>query len=232
MNLFGLNAAYFEYSMMKQFSHDNILGCSGYFEDSEYIIIVQELMSSDLRNLLCELEAQLSEKQTKEMFYQMLRSIDHCHRQNIVHRDVKLENFLADTDDAGNIVIKLTDFGLACTFEWEKPPTVKCGSILSVAPEMLGKKSYCHKVDMWGLGVILHELVSTQLPFYDDDENIYKKNIVNQKLDMNKSEIWDDVSTDAKDLIRKLLDKNPVTRLSSEQALGHPWFKDIEISTP
>jgi calcium-dependent protein kinase len=91
----------------------------------------------------------------------MLRSIDHCHRQNIVHRDVKLENFLADTDEAGNIVIKLTDFGLACTFEWEKPPTVKCGSILSVAPEMLGKKSYCHKVDMWGLGVILHELVST-----------------------------------------------------------------------
>ena len=79
----------------------------------------------------------------------------------------------------GNIVIKLTDFGLACRFEREEPPMTRCGSILSVAPEMLGEDSYCHKIDMWALCVILYELVSTRLPFYNDNENIYKTNIVN-----------------------------------------------------
>ena len=83
-----------------------------------------------------------------------------------------------DTTEDGQILIKLADFGLACEFDEEQPLTTKCGSLLSVAPEMLVKKSYCHKVDVWGLGVILHELLSTKLPFYNDDENVYKNNIV------------------------------------------------------
>ena len=159
----------------------------------------------------------------------MLRSVAHCHQNNIVHRDVKLENFLVDTTEDGQILIKLADFGLACEFDEEQPLTTKCGSLLSVAPEMLVKKSYCHKVDVWGLGVILHELLSTKLPFYHDDENVYKNNIVKQRLvipDTN-DEDWDDVSAEAKDLIKKLLDKNPVTRLSAVDAMSHPWFNDI-----
>ena len=179
MNLFGLNAAYFEHSLANELNHDNILKSKGYFEDNEYIVIIYELLSSDLRSLLVELEAPLDESQIKDIFYQMLRSIDYCHKRNIVHRDVKLENFLVDTTEDGKILIKLSDFGLACEFEKSKPPTTKCGSIISIAPEMLTKDSYCHKVDMWGLGVILHELLSTKLPFYNDDENVYKNNIMN-----------------------------------------------------
>ena len=216
MNLFALNAAHFEHFIMKSLDHENILSCKGYFEDNDYIIIIYELMSSDLRSLLVELDAPLSEPQVKKIFHQMLLSIDHCHQRNIVHRDVKLENFLVDTNADGNIIIKLSDFGLACKFEKEKPPTTKCGSILSVAPEMLTLKSYCHKVDMWGLGIILHELLTTQLPFYNDDENLYKNNIVNERLKIGDADVWQDVSTEAKDLISKLLDKNPVTRLSSQ----------------
>ena len=108
----------------------------------------------------------------------MLKSIEHCHSHNIVHRDVKMENFLIDTTEDDKIEVKLSDFGLACQFSPSNPPTAKCGSILAVAPEILSRKSYCHKVDVWGLGVILHELLSTKLPFYNDDENVYKNNIV------------------------------------------------------
>ena len=67
----------------------------------------------------------------------MLESIQHCHENKIVHRDVKLENFLVDLDEEQNIIVKLSDFGLACKYDPEEPPTTKCGSILSVAPEML-----------------------------------------------------------------------------------------------
>lgn len=91
----------------------------------------------------------------------MLKAIEYCHQNDIVHRDVKMENFLLDSNEDGEIVVKLSDFGLACQFKQELPPTMKCGSILSVAPEMLASESYCHKIDIWGLGVILYELLST-----------------------------------------------------------------------
>ena len=67
----------------------------------------------------------------------MVLAVYYCHGEDIVHRDIKLENFLADTNEDGEIILKLTDFSLACKFEQENPPTAKCGSILSVAPEML-----------------------------------------------------------------------------------------------
>lgn len=170
MNFFALHAAYFEHSLVKELDHESILGYKGYYEDSDYLIIVSELMSSDLRALISELKDQMAESQIKDIIFQMLKSLEYCHKHNIVHRDIKLENFLVDCDEFGNIFVKLSDFGLACKYEHDKPPTTKCGSILSVAPEMLVRESYCHKVDVWGIGIILYELLSTDLPFYSEVE--------------------------------------------------------------
>ena len=91
----------------------------------------------------------------------MLKSIQCCHSNNIVHRDVKLENFLIDTNNDGKLIVKLSDFGLACKYECENPPSKKCGSIVAVAPEILSRETYCYKIDMWALGIILHELLTT-----------------------------------------------------------------------
>ena len=98
MSLFALNSANYEHSIMKQFDHPNILKTKSYFEDTEYIIIVYELLSSDLRALLVELQAPLAEIQIKDIFYQMLKAIEYSHQKNIVHRDVKMENFLLDSN--------------------------------------------------------------------------------------------------------------------------------------
>lgn len=227
LNFFGLNSAHFEYSIVKELDHPNILSSKGFYEDSDYLCIVSELMSSDLRALLVELEAPMTETQIKYIFRQMLLALRFCHQNHIVHRDIKLENFLVDLDQDQNILVKLSDFGLACKFDKEDPPTTKCGSILSVAPEMLVKESYCPKVDMWGLGVILHELLSTELPFYSDNETEYKRNIVKQKLQLQNESAWQKVSEQAKDLVEKLLDKNPERRLDAKDALNHPWFDEI-----
>lgn len=230
MNFFGLNSAHFEHSLVKSLSHTNIISIKGYYEDSDYLCIIQELMSSDLRALIVELNDPLEEVQIKEIFCQMLKAIEHCHKENIVHRDIKLENFLVDSDETGKVKIKLSDFGLACKFDKDEPPTTKCGSILSVAPEMLIKDNYCPKVDMWGAGVILYELLSTQLPFYSDNETQYKKNIVKEKLKLDDSTLWKNISDTAKDLVLQLLNKDPLTRPDATEALNHPWFDEIKAS--
>ena len=124
----------------------------------------------------------------------MALSIKYCHTRKIVHRDVKLENFLINLTDIDDeqveMKVKLCDFGLAFPYDPDKPPTEKCGSILAVAPEILTDDSYCYKVDIWALGIILYELLSTKLPFYDESDNIYKKNIISQPLDLSDKESW------------------------------------------
>ena len=95
-------------------------------------------MSSDLRHLLIELKAPLSETQIKNIFYQMVKSIEYCHGHHVIHRDVKMENFLIDLTDDHEIIVKLADFGIAYKYRADQqPPTRKCGSLLSRAPEML-----------------------------------------------------------------------------------------------
>ena len=138
---------------------------------------------------------------------------------------------MLDTDqEDGDIDVKLSDFGLACKYEADKPPTEKCGSLLSVAPEMLTDETYDHKVDIWGMGIVLHELLCEDAPFYSDDDSVHKDNIVHQPLELDvENEKWQKVSEEGKDLTRKLLVKDPKTRLSAMEALDHPWFDELNI---
>ena len=66
-----------------------------------------------------------------------------------------MENFLVDSTKSGQAIIKLADFGLACQYDPEDPPTQKCGSLSAVAPEVLTNETYCPKIDCWALGMVL-----------------------------------------------------------------------------
>lgn len=127
-------------------------------------------MTTDMRALQLEV-GRMTEQKIARMFLQMAKSVAACHQENIIHRDIKLENFLVDMSCiTSDVIVKLSDFGLACVYEENDPPTKKCGSVLGVAPEILISTSYCPKVDCWGLGVILHELLTNVTPFYSDDQ--------------------------------------------------------------
>lgn len=80
---------------------------------------------------------------------------------------------------------------------------------------MLLCESYTNKIDMWGLGVILHELLSTRLPFYAEDDDKFKYNIIKMKLSFKDPNEWADVSKEAKDLVSKLLEKDPSKRIDA-----------------
>lgn len=109
-----LEWALMEHKLIKNIDHPNILQCLGYFEDTDYVCIVTELMQSSISDYLCELTELLSEKEICKIFYKMTQAVYHCHENNIMHRDVKLDNFLINKVGPSEIDVKLADFGLAC----------------------------------------------------------------------------------------------------------------------
>ena len=154
------------------------------------------------------------------------------------------ENLLSAGSDE-NEMIKIADFGFSKNFGEEKLMT-SCGSpgyvgmcfsfckqivclsdfqILNFffqAPEVLTCESYDKSVDMWSIGVILYILLCGYPPFYADNAPALFKKIMDVQYDFDDPS-WDDVSQDAKDLIKALLVKEPKNRLTAVQVLEHPW---------
>lgn len=102
-------------------------------------------------------------------------------------------------------MIKLIDFGLATIYDPLNKPTQKCGTMVTVAPEIFKQADYDQKVDCWALGVILFELLSNDLPFFDKDAKKFREQIINKKLDFSKYPALCNVSKEGKDLIKQLL---------------------------
>lgn len=150
----------------------------------------------------------------------------YCHDRGIVHRDLKPENLLYTTarEDA---VLKLADFGLAQLIEPAEMMHATCGTPSYVAPEVLSKdpkKGYGKEVDMWSIGVIFYILLCGFPPFYDEDNAVLFNSIRKGEYEF-PSPYWDSVSTEAKDLVSKLLVVDPSQRLTAQQTLNHPWLK-------
>jgi calcium-dependent protein kinase len=140
---------------------------------------------------------------------QMLSAVKHLHEHNIVHRDLKPENFLmSDTSEVAEI--KLIDFGLSKRFsnkeQLEKMKTV-VGTPYYVAPEVL-KGSYDGRCDVWSLGIMLFVFLCGYPPFEGDNNKEIFKNVLKQELTFDPAD-WDTVSPEAKDLVSKMLKKDP-----------------------
>lgn len=158
----------------------------------------------------------------------ILSAVKHLHEHGIVHRDLKPENFIFNdkTDDAE---IKLIDFGLSKRFGQIKDinPKEKMHTIVGtpyyVAPEVL-KGDYDFSCDVWSLGVILYIMLCGYPPFDGDSNKEIFKKVLKSKLEFD-AEDWDEVSREAKELISKMLEKDPSKRISVIETLNHPWFK-------
>lgn len=222
-----------EIYIMKKVNHPNILKLYEVYEDDEYFFLVLELVEgSELFDKIVDL-GNYSEKDAANIVRQIVRAVEYLHQNGIVHRDLKPENLLSAGEGA-NEVVKVADFGFAKNFGEEKLVT-SCGSPGYVAPEVLTEDTYTNAVDMWSVGVIVYILLSGYPPFYDDSPPKIFKKITEVKYDFDDP-AWDGISDVAKDLIRKLLVKDPAERLTASAALKHPWLageaseKDLEGS--
>jgi len=217
-----------EIYIMKKVDHPNILKLYEVYEDDDHFFLVLELVEGlELFDKIVD-RGNYSERDAANIVRQILQAVRYLHKEGIVHRDLKPENLLS-AGEGESEVVKVADFGFAKNFGEEKLVT-SCGSPGYVAPEVLTDDTYTNAVDMWSVGVIIYILLSGYPPFYDESPPKIFKKITEAKYDFDDP-VWEDISDLAKDLIKKLLIKDPNERLSAKKCLKHPWIAGQAVNT-
>ena len=215
-----------EIYILKKLDHPNILKIYEYFtNEKNWYFILEYVSGGELYDKICEMNY-YNENKAAIIMKQILSCISYLHKMNIVHRDIKPENMMLKSKDKDNdLEIKLIDFGTALQLKKKnKKLTEKVGSPYYMAPEVI-KGNYSFECDVWSCGIIMYILLIGYPPFDGkNNKNLYK-NIQNNKVDFSGSD-WSKISKEAKDLILKLLEKNPNNRISAFDALQHPWIKN------
>ncbi|KAG5021692.1 hypothetical protein JHK85_018034 [Glycine max] len=160
----------------------------------------------------------LKEDEARSYFHQLINAVDYCHSRGVYHRDLKPENLLLDS----NAILKVTDFGLS-TYAQQEDELLRtaCGTPNYVAPEVLNDRGYVGSTsDIWSCGVILFVLMAGYLPFDEPNHATLYQKIGRAQFTCPS---W--FSPEAKKLLKRILDPNPLTRIKIPELLEDEWFK-------
>ncbi|CDF36217.1 Serine/threonine protein kinase, partial [Chondrus crispus] len=214
--------------------HPFVVQCHSGFQTPDAVVLVLEYVSGgDMYDLL-KMHGCLTEEQMRFYLAEIVIAVAELHRHDFVFRDLKLENILID--EHGHV--RLTDFGLAGKFVSGEPGEQAIfdisGTAIYQAPEMLADKGHGRVVDWWALGVLAYVLLAGRPPFAANEsrEQLHHR-ILNEELDLDNDDKLVSTSDACKDFIRRLLDKDPATRLGSARSDAvdvkkHPFFDGID----
>ncbi|KAF3704347.1 Myosin light chain kinase, smooth muscle [Channa argus] len=215
-------AARKEIELMKCLHHRKLVQClAAYDTRSEIVMIMEYIAGGELFQRIVDENFEHTEPTCARYMQQILEGMQYVHKQNIVHLDLKPENIVC-VDTTGT-QIKIIDFGLASKLEKGKALMVMHGTPEFVAPEVINFEPVSLETDMWSIGVICFILLSGESPFQgnSDAETLALVTAAHYEFD---EESFEDISDQAKDFISSLLKKDRRCRLSSTQALVHPWM--------
>lgn len=206
-----------EIESMKKLKHPNIIRIYEIMETAKIICIVTEIASNgELYDYIIH-KKRLSEREAKHIFKQIVAGIHHCHKNNVVHRDIKVENILLDNNGR----VKLADFGFSAFFKPGELMDAWCGSPQYCAPELYMARLYeGPNVDIWSLGVVLYVLVCGYLPFEAQVFNQLRAQIINGSF---KTPFF--LSADCKNLIDGMLTLDPEKRIKMNDIINHKWLQ-------
>jgi serine/threonine protein kinase len=216
--------------IIKQHPHDNIVKFYDIINNSNNVCIIMELCTGgDMHSLMIK---PFNEKHCVHYYKQIIAGLIHLHTLNIVHRDIKPHNILL-TEDYHNI--KLCDFGFSRQLNGIQRINTMCGSPLYMAPEILNKMDYTHKIDIWSSGIILYEMFFGTHPFgglkdIDAIAIILNNNFID--IPNNDSNI-NELSDEAYSLINKVLAYDKHKRFNLHDIINHSWLETYtdDIST-
>ena len=223
------NSSKYEIEILRKISHPNITNIFEIFADSKkYYVIMEYLEGGELFDAITSIGS-FTEESACQVMKQLLSAIFYLHSNCIVHRDLKPENImLLQKPENGNYHIKLIDFGTAKIFKPGKKMNKFIGTSYYIAPEVL-KERYDEKCDVWSCGIILYILLCGYPPF-NGNTNVEIFHAIQNQNPLFAGEEWDDITNEAKELIKLMLRKNPNERWDAAQCLKHKWFKILEDS--
>ncbi|XP_059481478.1 serine/threonine-protein kinase MARK2-like isoform X5 [Neocloeon triangulifer] len=212
LNPSSLQKLFREVRIMKMLDHPNIVKLFQVIETEKTLYLVMEYASGGEVFDYLVLHGRMKEKEARAKFRQIVSAVQYCHQKKIIHRDLKAENLLLDSE----MNIKIADFGFSNEFTPGSKLDTFCGSPPYAAPELFqGKKYDGPEVDVWSLGVILYTLVSGSLPF---DGSTLRE--LRERVLRGKYRIPFYMSTDCENLLKKFLVLNPAKRASLEWKSG------------
>lgn len=199
----------------------NLVGC---FQTPDYICFAMEFAAGG--DLLAHIQRQVFDER-RAVFYAacVVLGLKCLHDNDIVYRDLKLDNLLLDRDG----YVKIADFGLCKTgMGYGQRTSTFCGTPEFIAPEVLTESDYTRAVDWWGLGVLIYEMLVGEAPFPGENEEEVFEAIVHEDVHYPYF-----ISISATAIIRKLLQKNPKKRLGAGQddaaeVMRHVFFRGMD----
>ncbi|XP_045024102.1 LOW QUALITY PROTEIN: MAP/microtubule affinity-regulating kinase 3-like [Daphnia magna] len=216
LNQGSLQKLFREVRIMKILDHPNIVKLFQVIETEKTLYLVMEYASGGEVFDYLVLHGRMKEKEARAKFRQIVSAVQYCHQKRIIHRDLKAENLLLDSE----MNIKIADFGFSNEFTPGSKLDTFCGSPPYAAPELFqGKKYDGPEVDVWSLGVILYTLVSGSLPF---DGSTLRE--LRERVLRGKYRIPFYMSTDCENLLKKFLVLNPTKRASLEAIMKDKWM--------
>ncbi|NWH61652.1 HUNK kinase, partial [Geococcyx californianus] len=204
--------------------HPNVVRLYETLETDNFYYMMMELcLGGDLLDRICD-KKRLTEREVRRYTRQILSAVEHLHCKGIVHRDLKIENFLLDENNN----IKIVDFGLSNTAKFESLSQellhTQCGSPAYAAPELLAHRNYGPKVDVWSIGVSMFAMLTGTLPFMVEPFNIKQ---LHQKMLIGEiSPIPSDISPGAVRFMQSLLQPDPAKRPGVQEAIKDKWLNE------
>ncbi|KAK2718713.1 hypothetical protein QYM36_005894 [Artemia franciscana] len=240
-----------EIAVLRELKHVNVVRLLDVVHADQRIYMVFEYLTQDLKKLLDSNPKGLPVPLVKSYTWQILNGLSYCHRHRVLHRDLKPQNILIDTEGG----VKLADFGLARVFAFPfRTYTHEVITLWYKGPEiLLGAKIYTMAVDLWSVGCIFAEMLRSRALFPGDSE-IDQLFRVFRTLGTPDESNWEQITelpdykptfpkwppsnlresipaldTDGLDLLLKLLTYDPARRISAKRALTHRYFDDVSI---
>ncbi|XP_066370300.1 CDPK-related kinase 3-like isoform X1 [Miscanthus floridulus] len=220
-----------EVKILKALSgHNNLVKFYDACEDALNVYVVMELCEGgELLDRILARGGRYTEEDAKAIVVQILSVVAFCHLQGVVHRDLKPENFLFTTRGE-SAPMKLIDFGLSDFIRPDERLNDIVGSAYYVAPEVL-HRSYSMEADIWSIGVITYILLCGSRPFWARTESGIFRSVLRADPNFDDSP-WPSVSAEAKDFVKRFLNKDYRKRMTAVQALTHPWLRDEQRQIP
>jgi calcium-dependent protein kinase len=208
-----------EVEIFLSLDHPHVARLIAVYEEKHRLLLVMEVCKGGEILDAVTKKGFFSEAQAASIVEQMLLSVNYLHAKHIVHRDLKLDNFLYESEDKDHV--KLIDFGMSRYWTNNRKMKLACGTVGYMAPECLSQ-SYTIACDLWSMGVTTYVLLSGRMPFEGNEQQMMEKTKCGTYS--MESPQWASISEEGVDFVHNLMERDVNKRMTAEVALQHPWI--------